>query len=145
LIWKPHKSIEETNNYLRTCVKNWQNESEFTWTLKFSKNGAAVGMVAMRVRGIKADLGYCIAKKYWNQGFVTEAVSCLVSWALDQQGIHRVWAVCDVENKASARVLKKVGMQMEGILHKWIIHPNISDIPRNCYCYAITKTNIGQR
>ncbi|MGL5804920.1 MAG: hypothetical protein ACRC2R_17400 [Xenococcaceae cyanobacterium] len=34
----------------------------------------------------------------------------------------------------SARVLEKVGMQRKGILKRWIIHPNLGDEPRNCYC-----------
>ena len=58
---------------------------------------------------------------------------------MDQEPIHRVWAVCDVENRGSARVLEKVGMQREAILRKWLVHPNISPIPRDCYCYAIVR------
>ena len=27
----------------------------------------------------------------------------------------------------------------EGILRKYIVHPNVSDIPRDSYIYAITK------
>ena len=41
----------------------------------------------------------------------------------------------DVENTALARVLEKVGMAREGILRRYIIHPNISSEPRNCFMY----------
>lgn len=37
--------------------------------------------------------------------FPAEALRPVVSWAMDQEPIHRVWAVCDVENRGSARVL----------------------------------------
>lgn len=50
--------------------------------------------------------------------------------------VSRVWAVCDVENRASARVLEKIGMRFEGILARWSIHPNLSDEPRDCRGYA---------
>jgi ribosomal-protein-alanine N-acetyltransferase len=40
---------------------------------------------------------------------------------------------------ASQGVLEKVGMQREGTLRKYIVHPNISDIPRDSYIYATTK------
>ena len=43
---------------------------------------------------------------------------------------------CDVENKASARVLEKVGMQREGTLRRYIVHPNISPEPRDCFVYS---------
>lgn len=48
---------------------------------------------------------------------------------LGEPGIYRVWAFCDVENTASMKVLEKSGMQQEGVLKKWSLHPNIRDIP----------------
>lgn len=68
-----------------------------------------------------------------------EAVRGLVAWAMDQPEIYRVWAVCDPENVVSARLLESVGMQFEGRLRRWLVHPNISDSPRDCLCYAIVK------
>ena len=70
---------------------------------------------------------------------MTEALEPLVNWAIAQPDIYRVWAVCDIENLASARVLEKLGMTREGRLHRWLVHPNISDEPRDCFCYAKVK------
>ncbi len=70
---------------------------------------------------------------------MTEAAKAVVDWVLKQDRIYRVWAFCDVENHASARALEKVGMQREGVLKKWIMHPSISNELRDCYSYAITK------
>ena len=83
-------------------------------------------MVELRLHGHMADLGYVIARPHWGQGFVSEAARVVVDWALVQQHIYRVWAVCDIDNAASARVLEKIGMQREGLLRRWIIHPNMS-------------------
>src|SRR5439155_20109245 len=38
----------------------------------------------------------------------------------------RVWAVCETANLASARVLEKAGLEREGILRRWLVHPNVS-------------------
>ena len=70
---------------------------------------------------------------------MTEAVRGVIAWALAQPEIYRVAAVCDVENIASARVMEKAGMVREGLLQKYMIHPNISDVPRDCYMYAVVK------
>jgi len=75
---------------------------------------------------------------------MSEAVAGLVDWAFGQPEIHRVWAVCDVDNVPSARLLASVGMQLEGRLRRWLIHPNISDSPRDCYCYAIVIDDVPQ-
>jgi len=53
--------------------------------------------------------------------------------------IQRFQLVCDVENPASARVMEKAGFEKEGVLRKYILHPNISDVPRNCLCYSYIR------
>ena len=85
------------------------------------------------------SLGYVLGREYWGQGYMTEAVKGIIAWALRQKDIYRIWAVSDVDNIGSARVMEKAGMQREGILRRWSVHPNISEEPRDSYCYAITK------
>ncbi len=93
-------------------------------------------MVACRPEGHKAELGYVLARSYWGNGYMTEAVSAVVDWLLSVPEVHRVWAVCDTANLASARVMEKVGMTREGILKRWTVHPNVSSEPRDCFVYA---------
>lgn len=68
-----------------------------------------------------------------------EAVGAVIGWALNRENIYRVWAACDVDNATSIRVLEKVRMQREGLLRRWVVHPNIGKEPRDCYVYAIAK------
>jgi [ribosomal protein S5]-alanine N-acetyltransferase len=70
---------------------------------------------------------------------MTEVLSLAARWAMRQTDIWRIGAVCDVENRASARVMEKAGFAREGILRRWLVHPNISDEPRDCYSYALTR------
>jgi len=63
----------------------------------------------------------------------------VTSWLLQQPDIYRVFATCDVENPASARVMEKVGMVREGILRRNSIHPSIGNEPRDSLIYAIVK------
>lgn len=139
LVWRPSKSIQETEDFLVRTAEGWKNESEFSWAIFLKQTNEFVGMLGLRVNGFKADLGYALARRFWGQGIATEAVSRIVSWTLAVPDIYRVWALCDVENAASARVLEKVGMKREGILRRATMHPNLSDEPRDSYCYAITK------
>ena len=96
-------------------------------------------MIDLRPQGERTEIGYVLARPYWGQGYMTEAARAVVEWTLSQPEIYRVWAVCDVDNAASAKVLEKVGMQREGVLRRWITHPNVEAVPRDCYCYAIIK------
>jgi RimJ/RimL family protein N-acetyltransferase len=70
---------------------------------------------------------------------MSEALQSVLQWALAQPEIFRVWATCDIDNLASARVLERVGMEREGVLRRWLVHPNISEVPRDCLCYSVVK------
>jgi RimJ/RimL family protein N-acetyltransferase len=70
---------------------------------------------------------------------MAEAVRAVIDTLFLQPGICRVWAFVDEENFASARVLEKAGMQREGLLHRWSLHPNISAVPRDCWCFAVVR------
>jgi [ribosomal protein S5]-alanine N-acetyltransferase len=142
LIWQSHKDIEETKVFLTRCVEGWSTGSEYSWAITLKESGDLIGMVGLRVHEFKADLGYNLARKFWGQGFATEAVMPIVSWALAQPQVYRVWALCDVDNPASARVLEKVGMKREGVMRRSQMHPSVSDKPRDSYCYAIVKEDI---
>ncbi|MEW6208891.1 MAG: GNAT family N-acetyltransferase [Acidobacteriota bacterium] len=139
LTWRPHSSILETQNFLRRCISAWADGSAFPWALIRKQDEQLIGMAEIRIDRFKADIGYVLARPEWGKGYVPEAMKEVVDWAMRQEEIYRVWAVCDVENLASARVLEKIGMKREGLLSRWIMHPNISKEPRDCYCYSIAK------
>jgi [ribosomal protein S5]-alanine N-acetyltransferase len=140
MIWTPHRSVDETMAFASRCEQAWADGTAFPWTLWRREDGACLGMLEIRIRAHAVDLGYVLARRWWRQGFMSEAVEAVVRWALAQPTIHRVWATCDVENVASARLLERVGMEREGILRRWIVHPNLGAIPRDCYCYSRIKS-----
>ncbi|MFQ5681822.1 MAG: GNAT family N-acetyltransferase [Candidatus Binatia bacterium] len=137
--WRPHQTLATTWDFLHRCRTWWEHGTAFSWVILRQDDKQPLGMIELRIEGHRATVGYALARTAWNQGFATEAAQAIVEWALAQPSIYRVWAFCDVENKASARVLEKVGMRREGVLRRWMIHPNCSSEPRDCYCYALTK------
>lgn len=139
LRWRPHKDIHETECFLANCAVAWEGNVRFPYVITRKDCCVVVGMIEVRVDEFKADVGYVISRENWGQGIATEALRSLVAWALGEDSIYRVWALCDVENPASGRVLEKVGMRREGMLRRQMIHPNVSDAPRDCYCYAVVK------
>jgi RimJ/RimL family protein N-acetyltransferase len=137
--WHAHKDIEETRDYLRMCLLAWDAGNAFHWVIERLEDKQVIGMMSARANREKWELGYVLARTHWKRGYMTEAVQGIIAWAMRQKNIYRIWAVCDVDNIASARVMEKVGMQREGVLRRWSVHPNISAEPRDSYCYAIVK------
>lgn len=139
LTFRPYSDIEPVREFLQERLRGWEQGDDLSWVLTFKGEDRCLGMISLRVHGHRADIGYVLAREHWGQGLMPEAAKAVADWALSQPTIYRVWAVCDVDNAASRRVMEKIGMTCEGLLRRWIIHPNVSDEPRDCWCYAIVK------
>ena len=139
MTWRPHRSVADTKEFLSRRERVWIEGAAFPWSLWYKQDGAFVGLIEVRMRASAVDLGYALARRWWRQGLMSEAVTAVIEWALTQPTIHRVWATCDVDNVASARLLERVGMEREGVLRRWLVHPNLSKAPRDCFCYSIVK------
>ncbi len=137
--WRPHQQLCEVEDFLRGSIAAWDSETRFPFVITLKEPDQPFGMIDLHVRGSTVGLGYVIARSQQGKGYATEATKAIISWAFQQPAIYRVNASTDVENIASQKVLEKAGMLREGLLRKYIVHPNISDIPRDSYIYAITK------
>lgn len=136
LTWRPNKSVDDVREFLRCCGASWEQGRAFALAITGREDDRPIGMMELRPDQHRVELGYVLARPYWGLGLMTEAVRAVTAWALAQPDVHRVWAVCDVAHPASARVLEKAGMEREGLLRGWSIHPNLSATPRDCWCYA---------
>jgi RimJ/RimL family protein N-acetyltransferase len=139
MTWRPHQSVGDTERFMLRCEEAWEARTAFPWSLWLKSDGSYAGVLEARIKGHSIDIGYVLTRRLWRRGLMSEAVGGLIEWAFAQPEIFRVWATCDVDNTASARLLESVGMQREGTLRGWILHPNVSDAPRDCFCYAVVK------
>ena len=60
------------------------------------------------------DLGYAIIPKFWGMGLATEGGKALVKYAFDKLHFSKIQALNYPENKASTRVLEKIGFKKVG-------------------------------
>jgi RimJ/RimL family protein N-acetyltransferase len=139
LTWRPHGKPDQTATFVAGCIEAWRGPSRRPWVITRFGENVPIGLIELRLDGHRAELGYVLARSAWGQGYMTEAVQTVVHAAFDELPLSRVSAVCDVDNLASARVLDKAGLQREGVLRRYIMHPNISDEPRNVYLFARTR------
>jgi ribosomal-protein-alanine N-acetyltransferase len=68
----------------------------------------------------RAEIGYWLARAYWGQGIMTDAVRAYVTYAFAELQLVRLTAHVFEFNIGSARVLEKNGFRLEGRLRKHI-------------------------
>jgi len=138
LTFRPHRDLRDTREAVERFLEGWRSRTSFCWLIFTRHDEKLIGAIAARHdQGI--NLGYLLARPFWRSGFMSEALTAIVDWAFTEPSVLRVWALCDLENEASARLLERNGFNQEGILRRWSLHPNISEVPRDCYCYAKTR------
>ena len=139
LTWKPHISIEQSKGFIQYCIENMNTEKKLILSICSKLSNQVIGMHEYRISGFQAELGYVLSRKYWNQGIMTEAIKPTIHYMMNREGIFRIWATHDIDNEASGKVMEKIGMQFEGVLRKYAMHPNISNYPRDVRIYSIVK------
>jgi [ribosomal protein S5]-alanine N-acetyltransferase len=142
LIWRPHRTIADTEAYIAGCLSE-PIDSSCTYALLDRSDGRLLGALALRRPApYRLDCGYVLARPFWGRGLMTEALSEVARWAMHADDIWRIGAVCDVKNHASARVMEKAGLVHEGVLRRWLMHPNVSTEPRDCFSYALVRSDL---
>ena len=139
LIWSPHKSVSETEEFIERCIAESAGGVRFPWVITGKSTRELIGMIELQIHAGDANVGYVIARSEWGRGYVTEALRGVLDFAFSRPDVKRVWAVCDVANIASARVMEKAGMLREALVPSFIRHPNISEALRDVYRYAVNR------
>ena len=84
--------------------------------IELKQDGRLIGDCAFYILpedGQQAEIGFTLTRAYQGQGLATEAVTRLIDYLFDTFQLHRLRALCDVDNRASSRLLERVGMRRE--------------------------------
>jgi ribosomal-protein-alanine N-acetyltransferase len=98
------------------------------------------GVVLLRkddVERISAEIGYWLGVAAWGRGLATSAVKAATAYAFDALELERVFAIANVRNTASARVLEKAGFVLEGTMRRAVIKEGVV---LDQFMYAALKT-----
>ncbi len=90
----------------------------------------------------RAEIGYWIASRFWNQGYCTEAGRAALGYAFRVLKLQRVYATHFPRNPASGRVMQKVGMKREGFLRRHVCRRGRYE---DLVSYAILASEFGRR
>ncbi|MBQ9197489.1 MAG: GNAT family N-acetyltransferase [Clostridia bacterium] len=114
--WGPHASPEVTKGLVEMWVEGYESPTVYRWGIE--KEGELIGdisVVRWREEEESCEIGYCLCRRFWNQGIMTEALDRVIAYLIDTVGFHRVMLCHDTRNPASGRVMQKCGLRMEGV------------------------------
>ena len=114
---------EDTKANMQRIFANQKEQPRvhYNFALVNKQNNKVIGGCELSIQNAEnkeAMLGYLLNRKYWNQGYITEAMRKVIAFGFEQLGLHRIIASCDPANTGSYRVMEKIGMQREGYLRE---------------------------
>ena len=110
--WPPHQSVEESLELIKTVFSG-----EGMWAVELKETSEAIGCVGylpaaasnLDIDEDQCEVGYWIAKPYWDKGICTEAMRAVVDYCFNVKGFEVLWGDYFPENPASGRVMEKCG------------------------------------
>ncbi|MCI0357751.1 MAG: GNAT family N-acetyltransferase [Planctomycetaceae bacterium] len=97
-----------------------QQPQPTVWAIEVA--GEAAGTIGITLGGdverTGAEIGYWLGEPYWGRGIMTQAVTAVTAWSLNQFQLTRIYALPFATSAASCRVLEKAGYTCEGRLRK---------------------------
>lgn len=138
LTWPTHTDVSVTEGILSQWVPQYAKDDYYNWAIILKEHGPEpVGNISVAHRhegGDIPEIGYCMGKRWWHRGIMSEALGAVLDFLFLQVGVRRIIAKHDVNNPHSGGVMRKCGMKFEEIREK-AIRNNQGE--RDCACYAI--------
>ena len=110
--WPPHKNVNESLEIIRTVFG-----LDSMWAMELKSTGEPIGCIGYLPQGMtnipvgenEVEIGYWVAKPYWNQGLCSEALRELIRFCFNEKGFSALWGDCFIDNPASGKVMSKCG------------------------------------
>jgi Acetyltransferases, including N-acetylases of ribosomal proteins len=125
-------NIEEARETIRFIRKQYIDNGIGRWAVIEKSTNNFIGWSGLKLIKTQTnnhinyyDLGYRLIKRYWGNGYATEAAFASLNYGFDKLALEEIYADANIENAGSNNVLKKVGFRLietfekEGIMNNW--------------------------
>ncbi|MED4453097.1 GNAT family N-acetyltransferase [Metabacillus fastidiosus] len=137
----PHPyPIEAAENWIKNHPQLIKNGDVYPLAIVLRDNSLVVGTMTLRVdkQHNKGELAYWVGKNYWGNGYATEAARAIMNFGFEELILNRIWATALSKNPASIKVMKKVGMEIEGTLKQPILQ---AEVYEDVEVYGVIKSD----
>ena len=126
-------------DFLRRTLDENARGVRGTWTIVPKTDGHMIGTFTYHEWSPafrRASFGYALARRYWDQGIMTEVLARMLRFGFEVMDLNRIEASCNNDNIGSYRVMEKNGMRQEGLLRQ---HMGFKGRVRDSRVYAILR------
>ncbi|HKC63709.1 MAG TPA: GNAT family N-acetyltransferase [Pyrinomonadaceae bacterium] len=105
--------LEETEYALQSIIRHWDRHEFGRWAAVYKPTQKLIGYCGLRSFNDLPELVYLLSKEYWGKGLATEMARAALSYGFEEKQFERIIAMTKLDNHASERVMRKLGMCYE--------------------------------
>lgn len=111
-------SLERTEEFIVRAGEMSRTLEFCRWPVIYKPGSAVIGFCGFVPASDGAEIGWRLAKASWGQGLATEAARAVLRHGFEILGFQRIIATVQSLNRASIRVVEKLGMKAESSFHR---------------------------
>ena len=108
-------SFSQTQLKIDSFITSYKKFGYGKWAIIFKENKNLIGYCGIAVEQIdnvdEREIGYRLASEFWGMGLATEAALATIKYGFERLQLPYILGIVEPTNKASVRVLKKLGMR----------------------------------
>jgi ribosomal-protein-alanine N-acetyltransferase len=107
------KTKEQVKAFIKDCTTSMDSECPiwYVFAMQLKSTSKVIGNITLEIKKSEAEIGWVSNKKYWNNGYMSEAVNKVINFAFHDLSIYKIVATCTDENIASYKVMEKCNMK----------------------------------
>jgi ribosomal-protein-alanine N-acetyltransferase len=109
-------TLDDAKAFISRVLEGQRANTCAQWAITLKGDDTCIGVIGpwrIDLENHRGELGYMLARSYWGQGLISEAIATVVDHAFSVLGLHSLEAWVDPRNKASLRALEKNGFIQE--------------------------------
>jgi len=120
-----------TEAFVHRMIQHYHDHGFTLYAVEIEATHAFIGFVGLSIPSFQAhftpavEIGWRLASQYWGEGYATEAAKAVLHYAFTELGLDEIVSFTVVNNKASRRVMEKIGLQHEA--NDDFDHPKLDD------------------
>lgn len=106
-------TLAATRAFIDGAMARWERLGYCRWPVIHAADSRLIGFCGFIESGDGAEMGWRLAADYWGRGLATEAARAVLKHGFETFRFQRVSATVQAANRASLRVVEKLGMHPE--------------------------------
>lgn len=107
--------VPQATEVVTKRIKQGSERGYCMWAVELIETGALIGHCGVQWLGDtgEIEIGWMLDRPHWGKGLATEAAKAVLAYAMGDLGFKRIVAITHAENRASSKIMEKIGMHYE--------------------------------